>query len=246
MGRRFGGIRLIAGVALATAVLGALAALMLSPTHAVERGHLLDTRQEPEVAPPGAVVLFDGTDTAEWRAVDGGPAGWPIVDGALVAAAGSGDVRTVRDFGDFRLHLEFWLPATPADAPEQDRANSGIYLQGRYELQVLDSFGRALADANDAGAVYGLKDPDANATLPAETWQVYDVSFQAARWSGENKLENARVTVRLNGVTIHDDVELPGPTAGGDAERPMPGPILLQDHGNPVQYRNIWVLKSEK
>ena len=192
--------------------------------------------------PPGAIVLFDGTDTAQWRTVDGAePIRWPLVEGALVVCPGCGDVRTVQTFEDFKLHLEFWVPTTPADAAEQDRGNSGIYLQGRYELQVLDSFDRALSGQNDAGAIYGIKDADTNAGLPPETWQTYDVTFRAARWSGGAKTENARLTVLWNDVPVHDDVELLSSTAGGDPEGPEPGPILLQDHGNPVRFRNIWI-----
>jgi hypothetical protein len=137
------------------------------------------------------------------------------------------------------------VPASSDDAPEQERGNSGIYLQGRYELQVLDSFGRPLDGKNDAGAIYGLKDADANASLPAETWQSYDVTFRAARWAGGIRTERARVTVRWNGVLVHDGLELPGSTAGGDPEGPEPGPLVLQDHGQRVRFRNIWILPLE-
>ena len=197
---------------------------------------------EPAGAPVGALVLFDGTNTTGWQTRDGAPIGWPIVDGALEVCSGCGDVRTTRTFQDFRLHLEFRLPASPDDASEQDRGNSGVYLQGRYELQVLDSFDRNLSGNNDGGAIYGLKDADSNASRPAETWQSYDVTFRAARWGVDGaKTEPARLTVHWNGVLVHDNLPLPAPTPGGSDESPEPGPILLQDHGQSVRYRNIWI-----
>jgi type 1 glutamine amidotransferase len=192
--------------------------------------------------PPDASVLLGEGDTSRWQRKDGpGPIAWPVVDGALEVCPGCGDIRSVGGFEDFRLHIEFRVPASAPEAAEQERGNSGIYLQGRYELQVLDSFGRPLEGKNDAGALYGVKDADANAALPPETWQVYDVVFRAARWNGGVETAAARVTVRWNGVLVHDDVELPGSTPGGEAESAAPGPILLQDHGDRVRYRNVWV-----
>ena len=200
------------------------------------------TMTDDQPPPPNAIVLFDGTSTAAWRQLGGDePICWPVIEGALVVRGGCGDVRTIGTFGDFRLHLEFWSPASPADAAEQERGNSGVYLQQRYELQVLDSFGRALSGRDDAGAIYGVKDADVNAAQPAETWQRYDVTFRAARWSSGVKTAPARVTVLWNDTLVHDDVELPSSTAGGALEGPDPGPILLQDHGDPVRYRHIWI-----
>lgn len=192
--------------------------------------------------PAGAVVLFDGADTTCWEGIDGSrPIRWPVEDGALVVCPGCGDIRTLQAWGDFRLHLEFSVPLVAEGASEQDRGNSGVYLQERYELQVLDSFGRPLADQDDAAAVYGVKDADANAALPPAAWQTYDVTFRASRWSDGSKRENARLTLIWNGVTVHDWVELPHSTAGGNPEGPEPGPILLQDHHHPVRYRTIWI-----
>lgn len=193
---------------------------------------------EPSSPPPDAITLLD---PSAWQAADGGALRWPLVDGILEVCPGCGDIQTVRTFQDFRLHVEVRVPSTAPEAAEQDRGNSGIYLQDRYEIQVLDSFGRPLGDANDAAAIYGVKDPDANAATPAETWQSYDIVFQAARWSGDRKTENARVSVTWNDVLVHDGVQLPGTTAGGAAEGPGPGPIRLQDHGQSVRYRNIWI-----
>jgi len=182
----------------------------------VELKQLSDLGQSP---PRGAETLFDEVETC----------------------AGCGDQRTAAEFQDFRLHLEFNVPATAAGAAEQDRGNSGIYLQGRYEVQVLDSFGWPLADANDAGAIYGLRDADTNAARPAGTWQSYDITFHAARFSGGQKSSDARVTVVWNGTLVQNDVELPGPTPGGIDESAAAGPIVLQDHGHPVRYRNVWL-----
>ena len=124
----------------------------------------------------------------------------------------------------------------------QARGNSGVYLQGRYEVQVLDSFGLAGED-NECGGIYQVSRPRVNMTLPPLQWQTYDIDFTAARFdSAGEKTANARLTVRHNGVLIHDDLELPGTTGGGDPEGPEPGALHLQDHWNPVFYRNVWVL----
>jgi 3-keto-disaccharide hydrolase len=154
---------------------------------------------------------------------------------------GCGDLRSTNEFEDFRLHVEFNVPSTSPNLEEQERGNSGIYLQGRYEVQVLDSFGASVADQNDAAAIYALKDADVNAARPSGTWQSYDITFRAARWSNGAKVENARVSVNWNGVPVQSDVELPGPTPGGSAESTAPGPIVLQEHGNSVRYRNVWL-----
>ncbi len=196
-------------------------------------------------APSGATVLFGGQDTSAWQNGSGSPIDWPVQGGALtVKPSGNSnspnDVRTKTTFGDFRLHLEFKVPVTSAQN-EQDRGNSGVYLQGRYELQILDSFGKTLADKNDLGAIYGVRDASGNAALPAGTWQSYDVSFRAARWQGGQKTEDARVTAWLNGEKVQDNVDLPGSTFLGDPETDAPGPIRLQDHANKVQFRNIWI-----
>ena len=178
--------------------------------------------------PPGAVIVFRGST----RNVDGEVDG----DGNLKAGASSRD-----EFRDFDLHLEFRTPFTP-DGRGQFRGNSGVYLQDRYEVQVLDSFGLPEKD-DDCGGIYDVAAPEVNMAYPPLRWQTYDVSFTAARFdeAGE-KTANARVTVLHNGVRIHDDVEIPGPTGGGAAEEDTPGPVYLQDHWNPVVYRNVWVV----
>jgi hypothetical protein len=170
------------------------------------------------------------------------PAGAMMLYDELQICPGCGDQRTTDAFQDFRLHVEFLVPPTLPTLTEQERGNSGIYLQGRYEVQVLDSFGAALADANDAAAVYALRDADVNASRPSGIWQSYDMEFHAARFSASgHKESNARLGLRWNGIAVHTDVDIPGPTPGGAAESPEPGPIVFQDHAQPVHYRNVWL-----
>ncbi|TDC38475.1 DUF1080 domain-containing protein [Micromonospora sp. 15K316] len=186
------------------------------------------------------ITLFDGGDLTEWQHSDGREPEWAVADGAMTVRGG--DLRTVQAFGDFRLHVEFNLPQYPPDVTGQARANSGVYLQDRYEIQVLDSFGIDPPQTNDAAAIYQQKAPDVNAARPPLTWQTYDIVYRQARYDAAgNKVENARVTVVWNGVTVHDDVEILGPTGGSRPEGPATGAIRLQDHGNPVQYRDIWI-----
>lgn len=198
------------------------------------------------VAPADANVLHDGTSTVAFEKVsDGSPIDWQLDDeGNLEIVPGTGNIQSSSSFTDYRLHLEFKTPATAPSTPEQNQGNSGLYLAGSYELQILDSYGNDDFGLNDAGALYDVKAPDANAALPAETWQVYEVDFTAAKFDGAgNKVTNARVTAYLNGVLIHDDVEIPGPTALGAPESPGAKPIVLQDHDalSNVKFRNIWV-----
>lgn len=194
------------------------------------------------------VTLFDGGDLSAWRLTRGGAPNWRTSDDFFEVVAGArvgeNNVQSKEVFGDFRLHLEFRGPQTPAGTTEQARGNSGVYLQGRYEVQILDSFGRLLAGKNDAGAIYGVADAATNASRPAGTWQRYDIVFRAARFSGGEKTDEARVTVFWNGQNVQDETRVPGPTRLGGVERGdgvLTGPIVLQDHGSPVQYRNIWL-----
>ena len=183
--------------------------------------------------PEGAIVLFDGTSLDEWEK------GRMTPDGLLMEGAVS-----KRRFRDFFIHIEFCTPFQPY-ARGQARGNSGFYAQGRYEVQILDSFG-LLPQKNDCGAIYGVAAPRVNMCLPPLSWQTYDIEFRAARFDENGKkIENARMTVRHNGVLIHDNVEIPGPTRAAliATESPEPGPVYLQDHGNPVRFRNIWVIE---
>ncbi len=191
--------------------------------------------------PPQAVVVFNAKDVSNWRQRNGQPAVWPVAEG--VTTARGGDIMTKETFLDFYLHLEFRVPDMP-QATGQAKGNSGVYLAGRYEIQVLDSYGWEVPGMGDCGALYGQFAPLVNACKPAPEWQSYDVIFRAARLDEKgNMQEHARVTVLHNGIVIHNNIELPGPTAGAiDNQEGVAGPLLLQDHGDPVQYRNIWFL----
>jgi 3-keto-disaccharide hydrolase/PA14 domain-containing protein/carbohydrate binding protein with CBM35 domain len=171
---------------------------------------------------------------------DGGEPTWDVADGTMTV--GGGDLRTLQGFGDYRLHVEFNLPLYPPDVTGQARANSGVYMQDRYEIQVLDSYGIDPLQTNDAAAIYNQKAADSNAALPPENWQTYDIVYHQAEFNAaRQKTANARVTVVWNGVTVQDDVEILGLTGGSRPEGPATGAIRLQDHGNPIRYRNIWI-----
>lgn len=190
--------------------------------------------------PKGAVVLFDGSSVEGWEH-KGKPANM-TKDGLLKQGA-----QSKKTFGDHKLHIEFLLPYMPK-ARGQGRGNSGLYLQGRYEVQMLDSFGLS-GENNECGGIYSIKKPDENMCFPPMQWQTYDVEFHAAKFKDGKKVEDAWMTVAHNGVVIHEKVKLPKKTtAAPNNEGPEPGFIYLQNHGNEVRYRNIWVdkLNSEE
>jgi hypothetical protein len=205
----------------------------------------IDSPSEPP--PPGAIVLFDGKSLDNWVKKDGKtPAAWKITDGgALEVVASKGDILTKEKFdGNFKLHVEFRVPYMPK-AKGQDRANSGIYVQGRYEVQVLDSYSLE-SKHDDCGAIYEVAPPLANACKAPTVWQSYNIEYQSPRCEDGKKVANARITVYHNGVKIHDNREIPRDftRAGMKGDPCTPGPILLQDHGNLVQFRNIWLLRT--
>ena len=190
--------------------------------------------------PRDAVVLFDGKDLSKWQKRGGGEPKFKVEGGAMVVSGG--DIETKDKFGDFKLHVEF-APNDVGQGPKgQARGNSGVYLQNRYELQVLDSYGIKKIEPGDCAGLYGQKPADKNMSKPPGQWQTYDITFHAARFEDGKKVKPARVTVVWNGEKVHDNVELKGPSGGGDKETPEPGAIRLQDHGNPVKYRNIWIV----
>lgn len=191
--------------------------------------------------PPDAVVLFDGTSLGGWVSQKPGqPVKWKLLAGGVIEVAGGGNIISRETFGDHELHLEFCLPYMPKQFG-QARANSGVYLQSRYEVQVLDSYGLEGAD-NECGGIYQVARPRVNACAPPLQWQTYDIVFRAPRLDAQGrKIANARITVRHNGELIHDDLEIPKPTGGAaNDQEGQPAGLMLQDHGNPVQFRNIW------
>jgi hypothetical protein len=188
---------------------------------------------EPTVWSP---VRLEGAGTCDWRLTG---------DGAMEVRPGSGSVVTKEKFGDFTMHLEFRTPFEPNNRG-QGRGNSGVYLQGLYEIQVLDSYGLSGED-NECGGIYTVARPRVNMCAPPLQWQTYDIVFRAPRFGEDGqRTAPALVSVLHNGVSIHEDVEVPYPTGGNMGLDPAePGPIMLQDHGNLVQYRNIWIVPQE-
>jgi hypothetical protein len=196
-------------------------------------------------APSDAIVLFDGRDLSKWAQKDGSPAKWKVENGYAEVVAKTGEIHTTQPFGDCQLHVEFSEP-TPPHGESQERGNSGVFLMGLYEIQVLDSFENKTYADGQASAVYGQYPPQVNASRPPGQWQWYDIIFHGPRFDAAGKLlKPARVTVFHNGVLVQDNVEPTGPT--GHHMRPpyVAGPdklpLALQDHGNPVRYRNIWI-----
>ena len=196
-----------------------------------------------QTPPDTAVVLFDGKNLSNWTKLDGGAPAWEVADGAMTVTAGGGDIVSREQFNDFLLHLEFMTPDMP-DATGQAKGNSGVFLQGRYEIQVLDSYGIDVPGMGDCGAIYNQFASLVNACKPPLEWQTYDAIFRAARVGESGEIEeNARVTVLQNGIVIQNNVQMLGATGGAtDEGAAEPGPLRLQDHGNPVKYRNIWVV----
>ena len=183
--------------------------------------------------PAGATVLFDGSSA---EAFENGE----LIEGNLLGAT---NCFSKERLNDHQLHVEFRTPFMPA-ARGQGRGNSGVYVQGRYEVQVLDSFGLEGRN-NECGGIYSISEPIVNMCLPPLSWQTYDIDFTAARYDGDGKkIKNARATIELNGVVIHDDLELTHGTPGYHAEGPEPESLFLQNHGNPVAVRNIWIVKK--
>lgn len=206
----------------------------------------VSTQNQVGTAPSDAVVLFDGNDLNAWVDMEGAPTEWVIRDGALECVPDSGYIRTLQSFGDCQLHIEW---ATPTDSPgsSQGRGNSGVFFGlTQYEVQVLDSYNNATYADGSASSVYGQYAPLVNASKGPGEWQTYDILYTAPRFKANGELKSpARLTVFHNGVLTQNDVALTGPTAWIGrppyVAHPEKLPIALQDHGNPVRYRNIWV-----
>jgi hypothetical protein len=198
-----------------------------------------------QAPPAGAIVLFDGSSASAWT-------GAVIDSGGYLRAQGFGADQgavTTRSFRDFQMHLEFYLPFEPSNTGT-GRANSGIYLQKRYEIQILDSFGESLLDLADpapkqhCAAVWEQTAPSVNMTFPPLTWQTYDIDFRAARYNAQGvKTDSARITLLHNGVRVHDNKPFLDRTVAGDFEGPADGPHRIQGYGHPVLFRNIWIVE---
>jgi 3-keto-disaccharide hydrolase len=250
-------MRLAHGVAIVTALTSAAATVNAQqkvqqtewPQHSMER-------PAPPVVDPGAgalpvppprdaVVLFDGTSLDKWSTDSGAPAPWTVRDGYFEVAPGKGGIRTKQGFGDVQLHVEWATPA-PGEGEGQDRGNSGVFLMGRYEVQVLDSYNNRTYADGQAAAIYGQFPPLVNASRPPGVWQSYDIVFHGPRFDPAGKLVRpATMTVLHNGILVHDHVTLMGPTANQRRPpyeaHPEQLPLSLQDHGHRVRYRNIWL-----
>ena len=222
-------------------VLGILAAVQsaVAGDPGTTRGIIDITKQEQPVdaltlVGPGGYNLIPESDK---------PTKWVFADGVLTASPDWDSLLTKEPYQDFRMHVEFNVNAVQdAKDPESD-GNSGIYIQQRYEVQILNSFGVAEADYKPSycGSIYRQKKPDRLVCKKAGEWQTYDIAFRAARFDGEKKIENARITVYQNGELIHDDYSITGKTGVGEKEGPEARPIKIQGHHNPVRFRNVWI-----
>jgi hypothetical protein len=188
-------------------------------------------------APAGAIVLFDGSNLDEWQP------GARMTEQKVITSAGGATTR--RKFQDFTFHVEFMISYMPATQSIYERPNSGVYLQERYEIQILDSFGVVMGQ-HDCGVLYAQVTPAINMCYPPLTWQTYDIDFTAGRYDAAGKKTKlARCTIKFNGVTIIDDVEIKGSTPGGTKESTDPASINLQAHGHPIFFKNIWVVEKK-
>ena len=196
-------------------------------------------------APPSdAIVLFDGTSLDNWMTLDSAAAKWELKDGAMTVIKGTGDIRTKRNFGSVQLHLEWRTPAV-VESEGQGRGNSGVFLQGIYEVQVLDSYQNRTYSNGQAASIYKQHIPLVNACRPPGEWQTYDIIFMEPAFNADGiKVRSGSLTVIQNGVLVQNNIEIKGTTPYIGLPQNPPhgkGPLKLQDHNNPVSYRNIWV-----
>jgi hypothetical protein len=196
-----------------------------------------------DTAPPSdAIVLFDGTDASHWTQPDGQPIRWTVADGILTVVPKTTYIVSKETFADAQIHLEFREPL-PVTGTGQGRGNSGVYLHGRYEIQVLDSYDNPTYPNGQCAAVYGQHIPLVNACRPPGEWQTYDIVFHGPRLDSAGKvIQLPNVTVIQNGILVEDHVEIKSPTqAAIYKQMPASGPLVLQEHHNPVSFRNIWI-----
>jgi hypothetical protein len=199
-------------------------------------------------APSDAIILFDGKDLSKWSNTKGGEATWTVKDGAMVCTPKTDSIITKEKFGDVQLHIEFATPLMPNEKG-QDRGNSGVYFQGKYEVQVLDSYQSETYPDGQCASIYGEHPPLVNASLPPEQWQTYDIVFRAPKFDAEGKrTEVGYITVFHNGVLVQDHSVVGGGAtrAALYKESPGEGPLMLQDHWNTVRYRNIWIRRLDE
>lgn len=250
-------------VALLTSAVICLVALSMATNSAAQvknqwKIHDMD-RPQPTIVTPGtestqdsagrppsdAVVLFDGKDLSNWRTAGGEPAKWKVESGYMEIAPRTGQILTRQSFGDCQLHVE-WRAPVPPKGESQERGNSGVFLMGKYEIQVLDCYNNKTYPDGQASAVYGQYPPLVNASRPPGQWQTYDIIFHRPHFdSNGTVVRPARVTVLHNNILVQDNVQIMGPTAHMQrppyVAHPDKLPLSLQDHGDPVRYRNIWI-----
>ncbi|HWB09385.1 MAG TPA: DUF1080 domain-containing protein [Pirellulales bacterium] len=234
-GKSENGVAVFKGEELQARIKDGVLSIVRASGEAVGQLHKVE-RKSPTLGakpPVGAAVLFDGTSADKFEGGKMTPMGWLEVG-----------PRSKQSFGSCQLHIEFRTPFMPT-AEGQARGNSGVYLQESYEFQVLDSFGLE-GKNNECGGLYSVADPKVNMCFPPLSWQTYDFDFTAPKFDADGKkVANARVTLRHNGVVIHDDLEIPGLSPAGRPNEAATGPLMLQNHGNPVVYRNIWVVEKK-
>lgn len=224
--------------------LGSVICLLLSGASSIGA----EGAAEPKVIDPGpppsdAIVLFDGKDLSKWQSAKGGEAKWVVRDGAMTVNK-TGSIQTKEHFGDVQLHVE-WASPAEVKGEGQGRGNSGVYLQGRYEIQVLDSFNNKTYPNGQAGSFYGNFAPLVNASRKPGEWQTYDIIFRSPKPGADGKMQPGSFTVLHNGVLVLDHIPVKGEatTAAEFKGQGTTGPLILQDHGNPVQFRNVWLRK---
>ena len=228
-------------------------ALPLAGARAQEPGPFPAPNTEPPIVTPGrtsvdppsdAIVLFNGRDLSRWRGKAGSAAPWTIRDGYVEVAPGTGDITTVENFGDVQLHIE-WATPTVVKGEGQERGNSGVFLAGLYEVQVLDSYNNLTYADGEASAIYGQSPPLVNASRPPGEWQSYDIVFEIPRFKDGELTSPGYITVLHNGVLTQNHIALLGPTVHHALPKWRPHgsemPLLLQDHQMLVRFRNIWI-----
>jgi hypothetical protein len=218
--------------------------------HDPKRPHppVVSPAKDPGGAPSDAIVLFNGKDLSEWHTTkDDGGAGnspWKVGDGYFEVVPKAGNLATNKKFGNFQLHIE-WASPTQITGTSQERGNSGVFLMGKFEIQVLDSYHNPTYADGQAGSIYGQWPPLANAVRPTGEWNSYDIVFEAPRFAGGKLLEPAYITLFLNGILLHNRKAAMGPTLHRELAHyealPAEDSLVLQDHGNRVRYRNVWI-----